>query len=339
MGSLLSPAYELTIGEQRWTQQALAIELSLAAGPRLDRLIVRFPAAAPLSTAPDDPVSLSLDGGEGSEPVFTGVVTSLRRSLDDIVVTAIDALGQLARYRPSTTFQETTAASVIRSLAEDIGVPVGDLADGVMLPFYAADPSTTAADHATRLATWSGALLSVAGDGGLTAAIIDTTEASLALRYGRELTAFSVDDNPDPDAVTVAGESGAGSSDAPQALRLTADFFAGNRPDGPSAGNLWRFEPALRTADAAGTAGAAVQRNLRSAQKGGRFAAFLEPKLRPGIVFQVADLPDGLDPGPCWIERVRHAIGPDGASTTARFMKGGDSFNPLALLGSLVGAL
>ena len=339
MGSLLAPAYELTIAEQRWTQQALAIELLLAAGPRLDRLTVRFPAAAPLAAAPDDPVSLSLDGGEGSEPVFTGVVASLRRSLDDILVTAVDALGQLARYRPATTFQETTAASVIRSLAGDIGVPVGELADGVMLPFYAADPSTTAADHATRLAAWSGALLSVAGDGGLTAAVIGTTEASLALRYGRELTAFAVEDHPDPDAITVVGESGAGSSDAPQALRLTADFFAGNRPDGPSAGNLWRFEPALRTAAAAGTAGAAAKRALRAAQKGGRLAAFLQPKLRPGTVFEVADLPDGLDPGPCWIERLRHTIGQDGASTTARFMKGGDSFDPLALLGSLIGAL
>ena len=339
MVSLLHPAYEITIGGQRWTRQAIAIELRLAAGPWLNRLTVRLPAAVPISARPDDPVAVSLDGGEGKESVFTGVVASLRRGLNEIEVTAIDALGQLARCRPATTFKQASAGTIIRGLAGDAGVKTGDLADGVILAFYVADPSRTAAEHATRVAAWSGAMLAVAADGGLTATIIDATQADIALRYGRELTGFTLDDLAKPDTITVAGESGAGSSDAPEALRLTADFYAGNRPDGPSFGHRWLWEPALRTTSAAATAGAATQRLLGAAQQKGRLDAFLQPKLRPGTVIQIADLPTGLAGGPFWLDRVDHIIGPRGARTSARVMRGGDSFNPSSLLGALGSAL
>jgi hypothetical protein len=339
MVSLLAPAYALTVAEQQWTQQLVSLDLRLEAAPGVGRLTVRLPAAAPLSASPGDPASLTLDGGEGSETVFTGVVASIRRALDGIWVTAIDGLGQLARYRPATTFAQASAGTVIRGLAGDAGAPTGDIAEGVMLAFYAADPSRTAAEHAGRVATWSGALLSVGGDGGLTATVLDATQADLALCYGREVTAFAADELADPDTITVAGESGAGSSDSPDALRFSADPFAGNRPDGPSLGNAWTWEPALRTADAAATAGAARLRILRAVQKGGSLCAFLQPKLRPGVVIEVADLPNDLPKGPYWLDRVRHTIGPTGALTAARLRMGGDSFDPSALLGSLSGAI
>jgi hypothetical protein len=339
MASLLAPAYSLTIGEQQWTQQLVALELQLESAPGVGRLMARLPAAAPLSAAPSDPVTLTLDGGEGSETVFTGIVASVRRALDGVWVAAIDGLGQLARYRPATTFSQASAGTVIRSLADDVGAPTGDIADGVMLAFYAADPSRNAAEHAGRVAGWSGALLTVGADGGLTATVVDATQAELALRYGREVTAFAADTLSDPDTITVAGESGAGSSDSPDALRLSADPFAGNRPDGPSLGNAWSWEPALRTASDAATAGAARQRILRAAQKGGSLRAFLQPKLRPGIVIEIADLPNDLPKGPYWLSRVRHTIGQRGALTAARLLQGGDSFDPSSLLGSAAAAI
>jgi hypothetical protein len=339
MVSLLAPTYALTVAEQQWTQQLASLDLRLEAAPGVGRLVVRLPAAAPLSASPGDPVSLTLDGGEGGETVFTGVVATIQRALDGIWITAIDGLGQLARYRPATTFAQASAGTVIRGLASDAGAPTGDIADGVMLPFYAADPSRTAAEHAGRVAAWSGAMLSVTGDGDLTATVLDATQADLALRYGREVIAFAVDQLADPDMITVAGESGVGSSDSPDALRLSADPFAGNRPEGPSLGNTWVWEPALRAAADAATAGAARQRMLRAVQKGGSLRAFLQPKLRPGVVIEVADLPNDLPKGPYWLDRVRHTIGPNGALTVARLRQGGDSFDPSALLGSLAGAI
>lgn len=339
MASLLRPAYALTIGEQQWTQQLVSLDVRLESAPGVGRLTARLPATASPSAAPGDPAVLTLDGGEGSETVFTGVVASLRHALDGVWVTAIDGLGQLARYRPATTFSQASAGTVIKSLAGDAGAPTGDVADGVMLTFYAADPSRNAAEHAGRVAAWSGALLSVDGNGDLTATVVDATQADLALRYGREITAFAADTLSDPDTTTVAGESGAGSSDSPDALRLSADPFAGNRPEGPSLGHAWFWEPALRNAADAATAGAARQRMLRSVQKGGTLSAFLQPKLRPGVVIELADLPNDLPKGPYWLSRVRHMLSQRKVLTTARLQQGGDSFDPSALLGSAASAI
>jgi hypothetical protein len=137
----------------------------------------------------------------------------------------------------------------------------------------------------------------------------------------------------------VAGESGAGSTSAPEALRPTTDFFAGNRPAEPSTSVRWSFAPALRTAKAAGTAGASLDRHYRSTREQGTLDAFLLPQLAPGTVFEVQDLPDVLVQGPFWAMQVHHRLDRRGGATRVRFAKGGDSFDPLALLGSLAGAL
>lgn len=339
MASLLRPAYTLTIAEQRWSRQAIAIDLRLAAGPQFDRLTAYLPAAAPIEAAPDDPVILSLDGGEGAETVFTGVVATIRRGLEQTKVTAAGALGQLARYRPATTFENVSAGTVIRNLAGDAGVATADIAEGVMLRFYVADPSRNAAEHASRLAAWSGAMLTGTADGSIAATVVNATQAEVALRYGREVTGFAVEEAAEPDRITVAGESGVGDCGSPDSLRLSADFFAGNRPEGPSLHNQWAWDPALRTTAAAAAAGAAFGRGLAAGRRSARLDALLLPRLRPGTVIELRDLPEGLAPGPYWLQAVRHRIGPAGAVTGARLMQGGDSFDPRALLGALGGML
>lgn len=337
--TLLRPAYSLIAGSQQWTCQLIEIELALVPGPGIEELTVTLPATAPFAAKPGDPVSLELDGGEGSAAVFTGQITAVRRGLRTITVMAHGALGQLARYHPATTFENARAGTVIRSLADDAGLDTADIADGVSLPFYAADPSRNANEHASRLAAWSGAMLMPTAAGKVSAAIIDASQATVALRYGRELIGFEADTEAPGNAITVVGESGAGDSSAPEALRLSTDVFAGNRPEGPSLGTAWNWEPALRTASAAATAGAALRRGQAATQHTARLDAFLLPHLRPGVVVEIQDLPDGFAKGPYWIEQVRHRIDRRGATTSARLMQGGDCFDPLALLGSAVGAL
>jgi hypothetical protein len=337
--TLLRPAYSLIAGTQQWTCQLIELDLVLVPGPGIEELTVTLPAAAPFKAEPGDPVSLDLDGGEGSAAVFAGQITAVRRGLRTTSVTAHGALGQLAHYYPATTFENARAGTVIRALAEDAGLGTADIADGVSLPFYAADPSRNASQHAARLAAWSGAMLLPTADGKVSAVIIDASQATVALRHGRELTGFAADTAARGAAITVAGESGAGDASAPEAMRLSTDVFSGNRPEGPSLGTAWNWEPALRTASAAATAGAALRRSQSAGESTARLDAFLLPRLRPGTVVEIQDLPDGFAKGPYWIEQVRHRIDRRGAVTSARLMQGGDSFDPLALLGSAAGAL
>jgi len=106
-----------------------------------------------------------------------------------------------------------------------------------------------------------------------------------------------------------------------------------------SLASRWFTEPALRTASDAASAAAARQRIYNSTREMGRMEAFLQPDLRPGVILEIQDLPNELPSDPLFLYRVRHLIDREGGRTQAWFHKGGDSFDPLALLGSLGGAL
>ncbi len=341
--NMLQPSYTLTLGNQQWTNQALSIDLELGAAPLVDRLEIRFPFAAPVSAGTGDKVSLNLNNGEKSADVFSGTVASIRRTLDQIRVTAINAGGLLAQYRPAATYESVTAGTVIRNLCGDANVDVAAIEDGVSLAFFVADGSRTAWEHIARVCGWSGSIARVNSDGEVEAPVIDATTPDLALRYGRELLAIGNTEFARPvESFTVVGESGADDAGSDDAFRLSTDFFKGNAPDAPSLTSRWRAEPALRTAEGAARAGAATQRLYKSGGQRGAFEAFLQPELRPGTIVQIQDLPSGLPGGPLWLHSIHHRLRADGARTAARFYQGGDSFNPAGLLGalaSLVGGL
>jgi hypothetical protein len=340
VSSLLKPAYSLILGDREWTQQVLALELRLAAAPLVDVLTVALPFAAPFSAAPGDDAKLTLDNSENKADVFTGKIDSVRHGYDQIRITAVNAGAKLAQYRPATTYEQITGGTLIRNLCSDVGADTGSIEDGPSLAFYAADPSRTALEHISRVCDWSGAMGRINAANEVESVVVNGSSADLALKYGRELV--SLDQSrlfSSVDSFVVTGESGAGSTSSPDALRPTTDFFAGNRPDGPSAGNIWQWEPALRTAQAAGTAGAARMRLYKSARQQGTLEAFLQPQLRPGTVFEIQELPDPLLKGPFWIAGVTHRLSPQRSYTQARFCMGGSDFDPSALLGSLLGSV
>lgn len=340
MTSLLTPTYSLRLGTQIWKEQLLSLELTVTASPGIDRLNATLPANASLDAGLDDEVELTLNGGEQEQKVFTGKISALRRSHACIQVAAVNAGGVLCRYRPAVTYENATAATVIRHLSSDAGVAVGSLETGTELAFYVADPCRTAWEHIHRLSSWCGAMATVSVDNRVESAVVNATQADIALKHGRELLKLArTRSKAAVERFVVAGESGAGSVSSPQVHRPVTDFFAGNRPDDPSPTVVWSWEPALRTASSAATAGAARQRTYAARSDRGVFIAFLQPKLRPGVILELKELPDGLADGPVWIHSVRHTLSREGARSRVEYFKGGDSFDPLALLGSLAGAI
>src|SRR5262249_8599656 len=147
-----------------------------------------------------------------------------------------NAGGTLAQVRPAATYEQITAGNVVRNLCDDAGVDAGDVADGVSLVYYAADPSRTSFEHIARVCGWSGAMARISADNRVESVVVNATEAELALLYGREVVSFESRKLPASiSSFTVAGESAASDPSAPEASRPTTDFFAGNRPAGPAA--------------------------------------------------------------------------------------------------------
>lgn len=340
MPNLLAPSYELTVGNQRWTEQLRSLDVELAFGPSIGRLNAVLPTRAASRAALGDDVRLVLDSGEVRETVFIGRLVRQERRLDALVWTAIDAAGELARVRPAVTFEQLTVASAIENICSDAGVDTASLETGEQLAFYVADPGRNALEHVTRLAAFAGALVRANRDGEIESRVLQPAQATRALRYGREITSIrEADVEATLEQVVVAGESGVGSPDAPEALQPTVDFFAGQRPAGPDRTVRWEWQPALRTTAAAARAGASRSLVEATAGRGGALEAFLLPAFEPGTVFEIQDLPT-TDSGafasaPRWAQRVRHRFDARGARTRIEFGPGGSDFDPMAFLGAL----
>ena len=335
MTSMLAPAYTVRMGSQEWTEQIVQIRVSLGAAPAVDSASIVLPLTPTFKAKPGDEAVVTLDSGERSDTVFSGTIDRVRRTPSSIAVSMVNAGGIMARVRPAVTFEQVTAGRLVRELCTEAGVDAGAIQDGVSLPFYVADPERTGWQHASRVAAWSGAVVTVSTENKVDATVIDATQAEFALRYGRELLDYAFDTSASYiDTFTTAGESGVGDTADDKVLRTTADFFAGSRPSGPGKGSSWRSYPALRTAEAAASAAAARKRLYTSSRDIAQFTAFLLPHLRPGTVIEVQDLPD-LPVAPYWIRRVQHAVSAEGALTRVHCARGGDAFDPSSLLGSL----
>jgi hypothetical protein len=319
-----APAYELTVGSRQWTQHVLGMDVRLRAAPLVDEVIVRLPSAVDLGASLGDDVVLSLDGGDRAEVVFHGSMTTHARSIEETLVIATDAGHRLAAYRPAVTFEQATAATIIRALCADVGVAVAQVEDEPQLAYYAADPTRSAWEHIGRVAAWGGALVRVDEDGRVRALKPASAGAEAALGYGRDVLVLTrVNERRPVDEHVVAGESGVGGPDDPDALRPTTDFFAGRRPDGPGPATSWAFAPALRTAGAARALSEHRAARYQSSGRRWRVDALLQPALRPGAALEVQGLPDGLAGGTLVVEASRHRLTPSEAFTQLWLVEGG----------------
>jgi hypothetical protein len=332
----LRPAATITLGNLRYTEQAASIGVTLAPLPGVNALTLALPAGARFEAAPDDPATVELDSGDadgaGRARVLTGKVRAVRRSPLVTEVTAGDAGADLARLRPCATFEKSSAQEAIRALADAAVAPVAAIDVDLPLAVYAAHQGRTAAELAGAIATMN-------GDGELMVSGWPEGEVELALRYGRELSAYQVQDMPGPPARrAVVGHGAAGSASAPDALRPSAEPLAGNAP-APGRDAVWRAVGALRVPKAAATASAGAQASAAAAGKRLRARGFLMPALRPGLVIEVQELPGGLSGGPWIVTRVSHRLRPSQAGATSFEAVSGEGGGLGALLASALAAI
>jgi hypothetical protein len=323
---MLTPAFQLRLGDRIYGPQVAALVLRRARLPATDRLEVRLPAAAPVSAAPGDPVSLELDGGEGAEVVFTGRVALLRRRFDTIELVARGGADRLARTRPVLALSRVTAGDAIRRLAEAAGVEVAELAPGPMLAIYAADGRATALAEIARLAAFSGAAAILDGEGRLSVPDPARPEIPLALRFGREILEAEATEGDDSDpAPIVTGEGGDPGGE--QARWIIADFNRGS----PAAADVPRIAlPEIRTRADAKAAAAAIADATRARARAVRLTTFLIPGLAPGRHLSIADMPGGVPLSRATIQQVQHSVAADGMALTRLWGTGFAPANGLA---------
>jgi hypothetical protein len=344
---MIYAAADITIGSQRYETHASEVLVTLGLLPGAGAFRASFSARTDISAAPGDDAVLKLDGGDGAVDVLTGTVGIMRRGLLTVDVTGADAGSLLGRARSASTFEKQEASQIIRTLISDAGASAGNISIDLPLAFYVAHQARTSAEHIASIASMAGALAVVDADGSVGVRTVPT-RPEIALRYGREILSYQSLATPAPMAEEyMIGNGPAGSVQAPNALYPSFEQLPGSASS-PGPDSRWRPAPVLRTASAASDASSAAStraaaassriRASRAAAASSRIRAtcFLLPAMRPGMVADVQDLPDGPSGGPWLITRVRHHLHPSmGATTTFE----GIASDGGSLLGGLGGLL
>jgi len=332
----ISPAASFTLGNLKYDSHASGIQATLGILPCVNRFRVTLPAKVKLETAAGDPASLDLDGGEGSETILTGKVAWLRRGLAETQVVASDGGLDLSALRPAATYQQQSGKDVIRAMASDAGAEVGSIDLDLPLAAYVSGQRRTAAEHIAHLADLAGASASFDPDGKLLVAAPSGGSPDLALLYGREILDVHVRERAAPKVKRFRiGGGPAGSTSAPDALRYSLSALPGGA-DKPGPSAVWDPAPILRVPDAATGASTAADALAASLSQVLTCRCFLLPKLRPGIVIEIQELPNGLSKGPWLLTRVEHRLSAALGGTTTFEARSASAED---LLGALLGAI
>lgn len=334
---MISSRHLLTLGDRLYDSQLLSLRCERAVGPGVSTLVVELPYPGGVATSVGDEVILELDAGDAGVPGasatwFTGTVTELRATPGGVAVRAGDASVALAGFRPTTTFEGQPAGDVIAGLCAAAGVETGQIEAGPDLPAYVADGWTTAWEHVSRLAAFSGATPTVSGQGAVQAVAEQPVLADVALRAGREILRVDVRDaGPPATGVRIAGEGPGPAGDRPGAFR-----FRASAPAGAGSPGSVTTVAALRDLDAVSAATTAAATRDVARRRRAELVTWLQPQLEPGTLLEVQDT---AAPVPLLeVRRVTHRIGPAGATTTvAAWAAPGEDL--LALLGDLLGSL
>lgn len=330
----LAPSAKFTLGSSKYDSHGTAIAVPLALLPGVNSFRVTLPAGAKLDAQPGEEASLVLDGGEGGETVLTGRIASLQRSFQTAEVVSVDGGSLLAAVRPAATYERQAAKEVIRALASEASIDIDKIDLDVPLAAYVADQRRTAAEHVAYLASLAAAIALFQPDGKL-AVGSPTGTAEVALRYGREVSDIRVRRRPAPAALRFAIGSGpAGSANALDALRHSISRLPGDAAT-PGARAVWEANHVLRVPSVAVNASSAANAIVRARTTTISSRCFLFPKLRPGMVIEIHELPNGLNAGPWMVTRLEHRLSPfRGGATIFEGVSAGEGG-----LGGVLGAL
>jgi len=252
-----------------------------------------------------------LGGGGGGNTVWTGTVQSVQSSSGWLRLTGLASTAQLSNTRRSATWSEQTVADIVRDLAGDLD---SEIEADLELPNYSVDNSRTVWAYLDELAQLAGAQLSCAPEGGVRFILAAKEGAPIELRYGAELIDWRLSRNQTFAAVGAAEHAAASSAGNDKWHWLAHD------PVGANA-DAALIPASFRTRTAAEKFTEAANARAQRAAVRGEVWTSGNPQLRPGMLVQLKDLPEG-DSGTLRIRAVTHQLDGDNGFITALAVEG-----------------
>jgi hypothetical protein len=257
-----------------------------------------------------DPIEVELRVGEVSATVMTAEVQEFRTSLRMTTILGWTGIQQLGGARLNQVYQNQSTGQVVRDLAAQVGVDVGDIDNGGSWPYLVVDESRSVLRHLRQLAMREGADLYFDERNHLTVKRLTKSGPDHRFRYGVDLLDLRLRRGRSGiDRVQVFGESP--SSD--QGLTTWPWLVTDLAPLGGSAGQGSRYtswrDGAVRTKDAADGLAAARLGAASDAATEGLAVLLGNPRVQPGEAIEISEAPWSELNGLFKVVSVRHRLG------------------------------
>jgi hypothetical protein len=334
---MLSPAYRLTIGEQRvdTTSEPQAstlvdLDLRLDMTTAADRVELHLGQVGSFRPEIDDEAVVELgyaDGDEGLVQVMKGRVDAVDATLEQVRVTAYGSATVLLRSFLEETFLDMSAGEIVSELADRAGVSRGAVEQGIEFPAYVIDGHRSFYHHMAELAALCGFDLYHDSDDELVFEAFGNGNTVHPLRYAAHILELEADRSTRVfPRVEAWGEGPGASAGADSWSWLTKDFEPRRGAAGTGEPISLLERSALRTAEAAQTAADAGHSRFTRRSLRGRLTALGNPAVKLGDAIRLEGLPDGELNGTYQVRSVRHrlnkAAGSSPRSASSRSLRG-----------------
>jgi hypothetical protein len=313
--SRFTPVARITLDGQALTAPEAALlraEVTLGMGPAHDRCCLELHALSRNLPSPGGEVAVALGFDGEPENVFTGSAVRVERRPQGAWVECFAPSWKLAQRRAAQAWVGQGATQIVNDMLGDAGVDAGIVGADLDVAVFHADDRRSRWAHLVRLARLAGCDVVSTPVGALDVRPPKTGPASATLRRGAELIAWRAADVEPGPTLPPVGPAGAASEAGAEQWHLPLASPAGDTPEREAfvTGAL-RDRNSVRSAGQART-DAAARRTVQ-----GEALCWGQPRLRPGDLIRLADLPDGdID---ARITAVTQVLDADGFSTWIDF--------------------
>jgi phage protein D len=264
---MLHPSYNLQIGSASIDPDTSDDLISLRVSLDMDRAADCLDCSLRIRDAgfnlrKDDPISVSLGYKDNLTDIFKGVVDFLDLDSDEGRVFGLNSISKLLRLRVDRFYERQSCGAIVRDLAGAANVSVGDVQNGIQLPYYAIDDNKNAYEHVRELAERCGFEVYVTSDDKFAFKKYQSSSPKI-FEYAKNIIGVSrFDQDLIVEKVRVLGESPSSSKGADTAHWLTKKVVQGAAGSGTE---LLVQDRAVRTTDAASSVARARLDKMRKA--------------------------------------------------------------------------
>ncbi|MEJ2559952.1 MAG: hypothetical protein P8186_27785 [Anaerolineae bacterium] len=353
---MLKPAYKLTFGREAGVSTGLQGAVSnVAAGvlggggqiidttdePQASTIVdltVRLDKDAPADSFTlvmgqmgsfrldrEGEVTIELGYNEDDEltQVMTGGIVSVEPGLTTSRVIGHSAAQKLLRATTNQTYENKTAAQIVRDLANQAGVSVATADDGITFPAYVVDGRRNLYRHMRNLANLSGLDLYINPEGELVMEKFTNGNMVHTFEYAKHVIELDIlQADPFAGQVEAFGESPGGGRAEEAWAWLTKDFSGNKGTAGSGEPTLLLERPVLRTALSARTAAQAASTRIQQRAVRGRLLIAGRPQVKLGDAIRLRDVPEEPLNGEFQVRSLIHRITKTGGFTTTIHFQG-----------------